>query len=126
VVHRGDEDADEAQMATASSIVWAAMSIASSGDAERWLESLRGPAGFGRGRGLRFSAFLADLVVSARAPEDRKKIRVQRGWWSTSQSSELTERSGSNGGLRREIWAAWRRSFAKKLRANGEGGGGYL
>jgi hypothetical protein len=33
---------------------------------------------------------------------------------------ESTGRSCSNGGLRREIWAAWQRSFAKKLRGNGE------
>jgi hypothetical protein len=123
----GDEDnVDDVQNGLESSIVWAAMSIASSGDAEQRLESLRGPAGFGRGRGLRFSAFLANLVASARAPEDRKKIRVQRGWRSTSQSSESTERSGNNGGLRRAILRQPGGVEEGNQRGNGEEERGFL
>jgi hypothetical protein len=123
----GDEDdVDDEQNGLESSIAWAAMSIASSGDAERRLESLRGLASFGRGRGPRFSAFLADLVASARAPKDRNKIRVQRGWRSTSQSSESTERSGSNGGLRRAILRQPGGVEEGNQRGNGEEEWGFL
>jgi hypothetical protein len=120
------DDVDDVQNGSESSIVWAAMSIASSGDAERRLESLRGPTGFGRGCGLRFSAFLADLVASAHAPEDRKKIRDQRGWRSTSQSSKLTEGSGSNGGLRRAILRQPDGVEEGNQRGNGEEERGFL
>jgi hypothetical protein len=101
-----------------------ATSIASSGDEEWRLESFRGPACFGRGRGLRFPAFLADLVASVRAPEDRKKIRVQRGWRGTSQSSESTEMSRSNGGLRRAILRQPGGVEEGNQRGNGEEGEG--
>jgi hypothetical protein len=81
---------------------------------------------FGRGRGLRFPAFLDDLVASVRAPEDRKNIRDQRRWRSTSQSSESTERSGSKGGLRRAILRQPGGDSAGDQRGKREGDEGIL
>jgi hypothetical protein len=115
---------DGVQKVETSSNARTATSIASSGDAEWRLESLRGPVCFGRGRGFRFPAFLANLVASVRAPEDRKKIRVQRGWRSTSQSSESTEMSHSNGGLRRAILRQPGGVEEGNQRGNGEEGEG--
>jgi hypothetical protein len=117
---------DGLQNVETSSNARTATSIASSSYAEWRLESLRGPTCFGRGRGLRFPAFLADLVASMRAPEDRKNIRDQRRWLSTSQSSESTERSGSNGGLRRAILGQPSGVEEENQRGNGEGVEAFL
>jgi hypothetical protein len=103
VVPRGEEDSDGVRLDAVKLNVWPVWSCSSWSGREAGLEELTVPVCFGRGRGLRFPAFLPDLVASVRAPEDRKNTRDQRRWRSTSQSSESTGRSCSNGGLRREI-----------------------
>jgi hypothetical protein len=104
----GDGEVDEVRLDAGKSMVSSTNSIASRHGAERRLESLRGPTCFGRGRGLRFSAFLVEMVASVRAPEDRKKIRDQREWRSTSQTSESMEYADGLRGFRRVISSALR------------------
>jgi hypothetical protein len=123
VCFRGRGEVGDARQDAGKSMVSSMNSIASRHGVGSWLESWRGSVRFGRGRGLRFPAFLVEMVASARAPEYRKKIRDQREWRSTSQTSNSTMGVAGICRLRREISAAWRLRLRRERRGKGRGVG---
>jgi hypothetical protein len=126
VCFRGRGEVDDVRLDARKSMVSSTNSIASRHGVGSWLEPWRGSVRFGRGRGLRFPAFLVEMVASVRAPKYGKKIRDQREWRSTSQTSISTMDVAGICRLRREISAAWRRAERGKGGGKAERATGYL